>query len=379
MNDMNLISASRFVLVGGGSGGHFYPLMSIAKSLRERGVHSLYYMGPEPYNAPLLTFMQIAFIPCPAGKQRRYLSFLNVLDIGKTLMGIVIALFRLYSIYPDAVITKGGYASVPVVIAAAILRIPIVVHESDTRPGRANLLAARYARTIGISFEDALPFFKHPSVHLVGIPMREELMRPPSPDPYGALGLEPETPIILILGGSQGAERINELVLQSLKLLLPKYAIIHQTGKKHFEITVLSARELIRDAELLKRYRPVPFVDDPALLNDLYHISTLIISRAGSTTIYEISSHGKPSLLIPIPESISHDQRTNAYAYARKGAALVLEEANLTSNLLSSEIDRIMGNPILLTDMALKAQAFAPQNGSNAVAEMALQIAAEHL
>ncbi len=375
---MSSAESTRIVLVGGGSGGHFYPLMSIASALRKRGVRSLYYMGPDPYNAPLLTFMQITYVQCLAGKQRRYSSFLNILDIFKTIGGLFVALYKLFVIYPDVVISKGGYTSVPIVIAAALLRIPIVVHESDTRPGKANALAARFARTIAISFEEVRPYFKHPSVHLTGIPLRDELVGPPSTDPFGALGIDPNIPVILFLGGSQGAERINELILQALPSLLSKYTVIHQMGKKHFDLTVLSARELIHDNALLARYRPLPYVDEPHTLNDLYHTATLIVSRAGSTTIYEIAHHGKPSLLIPIPESISHDQRTNAYAYAGKGAALVLEETNLTSNLLSSEIDRIMGNPILLTDMALKAQAFSPQNGSYAVSEMALQIAAEH-
>lgn len=374
----NIPSAARIVLVGGGSGGHFYPLMSIAGALRKRGVRSLYYMGPDPYNAPLLTFMQISYVHCPAGKQRRYASFLNVLDLFRTLGGVLVATWRLFVIYPDVIITKGGFTSVPIVLAAAFLRIPLVVHESDTRPGRANVLASRFARVIAISFEEVRSLFKHPSIHFTGIPLREELTGPPSKDPYGSLGIDPALPVLLFLGGSQGAERLNELILQALPSLLTKYNVIHQTGKAHFDLTVLSARELIHDDTLLSHYRPLAFIDDPYVLNDLYHIASLVISRAGSTTIYEIAHHGKPSLLIPIPETISHDQRTNAYAYAGKGAALVLEETDLTSNLLSFEIDRIMTNPILLTDMALKAQAFSPQNGSNAVAEMALQIAAEH-
>ncbi len=369
---------ARFVLVGGGSGGHFYPLIAIASALQKKGVSSLYYMGPEPYDAPLLTFMRITFVSCPAGKQRRYASFQNVLDIFKTGAGILVALVKLFWIYPDAVISKGGYASVPVIIAAVLLRIPIIVHESDTRPGRANLLGAKFARYVAISFEEVRSFFNHPNITLTGIPMREELLGPPSIDPHTTLGLDPALPIILILGGSQGAERINDLILQSLSRLLPYYTIIHQTGKRHFDLITLSAREFIHDDVLLSRYRPIPFIEDPRLLNDLYHISSLIISRAGSTTIFEIAEHGKPSIIIPIPEDISHDQRTNAYAYAEKGASLIIEETNLSSNLLTSEINRMMGNQILLTDMALKAQAFSPQNGGHALADMALSISKEH-
>ncbi len=370
---------ARFVLVGGGSGGHFYPLISIATELRREGVESLYYMGPDPYDYGILQSLGIHFVSCPAGKQRRYRSFLNVLDMFKAFWGIFVAIGKLYKIYPDVIITKGGFTSVPIILAGVLLRIPIVVHESDTRPGKANALAAKFARFVAISFEEARPYFKHTNVVLTGIPMRDELVAPPSENAYETLGLDPAFPVILVLGGSQGAERINELILGSLGKLLGEYTIVHQTGKKHFELAVLTARELIHDDTLLNRYRPVAFFDDPSILNDAYHMASLIISRAGSTSIYEIAQHGKPSLLIPIPESISHDQRTNAFAYAHAGAALVLEEANLTQNLLSSEIDRIMKNPVILTEMALKAQAFAPQNGGRAIADMALKIASEHV
>jgi UDP-N-acetylglucosamine--N-acetylmuramyl-(pentapeptide) pyrophosphoryl-undecaprenol N-acetylglucosamine transferase len=242
------------------------------------------------------------------------------------------------------------------------------------------VLAARFARYIAISFEEVREYFPKSKGEIVftGIPMRDELMAQPRPDAFDALGIDANLPVLLVLGGSQGAERINELMLKALKTLLPWCTVIHQTGKSHFELTVLSARELITDNTLLERYRPVPFFDDATMLNDAYHLATLIISRAGSTSIYEIAQHGKPSILIPISEIVSHDQRSNAYAYARAGAALVLEENNVSVNLLTSEIDRIMKNPVVLTEMSLKAQAFAPQNGGNAVAKMALMIAEEH-
>lgn len=376
---MNMSSHTRIVLVGGGSGGHFYPLMSIAAELRSgENPPELYYMGPDPYDMDTLTKHGITFIPCASGKQRRYRSLLNVLDIFKVVWGVLSAIFRLYVVYPDVVISKGSYTSVPIVLAAAFLRIPIVVHESDTRPGRANALAARFARHVAISFEDARPYFKNPAVTLTGIPMRKELLQSQRSHIKDLLGIESDLPVILVLGGSQGAERINELILDSLDELLLRYIVIHQTGKSHFDLTVLSARELITDNTLLERYRPVAFFNEPELLNDIYHAASLIVSRAGSTSIYEIAVHGKPSILIPIPETISHDQRTNAYAYARSGAATVIEEANLTDSLLTSEIDRIMANPEVQREMSDKALGFAPLNGAQAVADMARAIAQEH-
>lgn len=378
MNTMD--SEIRIVLVGGGSGGHFYPLMSIAEKLRAHPLcPALFYMGPDTYDTAALKKADISFIYCPAGKRRKYASPLNFFDIFKTLWGTLVALVELYKLYPDVIVSKGSYTSVPVILAGAFFNIPIVIHESDTQLGSANKLASHFARHIAVSFEEILPFLKRKkNVTLTGIPIREELLMPANENVREALGISNSLPIILILGGSQGAERINQLVLDSLDELLPTYNIIHQTGKNNFDITVLSARELIHETELLTRYRPVAFFEDAQVLNDVYHAATIIISRAGTGTIYEISIHGKPSILIPIPELISHDQKTNAYAYAHSGAATVLEETNLSDSLLTAEIDRIIKSVEVYLPMAEAAQNFAPRNASENIAKIIISLAQTH-
>ncbi len=371
--------STRIMLVGGGSGGHFYPLIALAEELRRMDMRvKLSYIGPDAYDVEALRKLNISFVYCPSGKNRRYASFLNFLDSFKVIIGFFVALKKLYVLYPDAVVSKGGYTSVPVILAAAFLRIPIVVHESDTKPGRANTLAARFTKHIAISFEDARQYFTNHDVVFTGIPMRAEILATPTDDPHTLIGLDSSRPTLFILGGSQGAERINQLMLEALDKLLPSYNIIHQTGKNNFDITVLTARELIQDADLLSRYRPIAFFDDASLLSAAYHAAALIISRAGTGTIYEISAHGKPSILIPIPESVSHDQKTNAYAYARSGAGVVLEEANLKDSLLTQEIDRIMKNTALYNDMASRAYAFAPQNGAELLGNLVREVARTH-
>jgi len=368
---------ARILLTGGGSGGHFYPLIALAEALNARGGVELFYIGPEPYDSKALETEGITFVSCPAGKQRRYPSILNFLDIFKVLAGFFVAFYKLYILYPDVVVSKGGYTSVPIILAAAFFRIPIVVHESDTRPGRANALAAHFTPHVAISFEDVRQFFPKHEATLTGIPVRKKLLES-IPDAASLLELDTKLPTILILGGSQGAERLNTLVLELLHTLLPAYNVIHQTGRQHFDVTVLSARELVEDNALLGRYRPIAFFDNPSTLATAYSAASLIISRAGTGTIYEIALHGKPSILIPIPEGISHDQRTNAFAYARSGAASVIEEANLRDSLLMEEITRIIKNTALYTDMAMKATHFAPQNGALLLADMVSSIADSH-
>lgn len=373
------MSKRRIVLTGGGTGGHFYPLMAIAESLRRTSGSDigLYYMGPDRYDAGALQALNITFVKCPAGKQRRYKSFRNILDLFVVCWGSLVALVKLFIVYPDAIMSKGGYTSVPVILAAWFLRIPIVVHESDAVPGKANTLAGRFARNIAISYEESASFFKADKVALTGIPIRTSLLGGPNDQAGAALGLSPEIPSILFLGGSQGAKRINEQILKSLDELLPRFSVIHQTGSEHFDITTASASALITDQNLLSRYHPVPFLDAPTL-NEAMHRADLIISRAGSGTIFEIAVHAKPSILIPIPESISHDQRKNAYAYARSGAAIVMEEQNVTESLLVAEINRIMENQALYQEMATAASRFAPRDAAEKITALLTTIAGEH-
>lgn len=376
------MSKRRIVFVGGGTGGHFYPLIAIAESIRmKNGAEGkdikMYYMGPEPYDTQALDANGITFISCPAGKRRRYASIRNFFDPFKTLWGTFIALWKLFLLYPDVIMSKGGFTSVPVILAGTFLRIPIVIHESDAVPGSANRLARRFARYVAISYPEAGQFFKAEKTALTGIPIRHALLGGARADAHAMLGVEQGRPIILILGGSQGAERINELILKTLDDLLPTYSIVHQTGAGSFDITVASAEALIRDKELLSRYHPVPFLPQESL-NQALHIADLIISRAGSGTIFEIGLHGKPSILIPIPGEISHDQRANAYAYARSGAASVIEEENLRDSLLVAEISRIMSSPETKRSMADSGLSFVPRDAGEKIAETLINIGEEH-
>lgn len=368
----------RILLVGGGTGGHFYPLISIAEALRESDENiALYYAGPDPYDRESLSAENIQFVSIAAGKRRRYFSLLNFLDPFKTFFGIGIAIIKLFVLYPDVVMSKGGYTSVPVVLAAAFLRIPIVVHESDSIPGAANKLAARFAHTVIVSYPETASLFPHPNVVYLGIPIRKALLLPPSPETLTTFNLDPNRPVVLILGGSQGAEMINSLVLNSLDELLTDFSIIHQTGAHNFDLCRTTADNLILDPALRKNYHPIPFISGTTL-NDAYHVARVVVSRAGSNSIHEIALHHKPSILIPIPEAVSHDQRTNAYTYARSGAATVMEEGNLTDTLLRTEIDRIMQNEDIYTEMVHGTQSFAKHNAAEAIRTLLLDIAEKH-
>ena len=225
----------RLVFVGGGTGGHFYPLMAVAEAIRERDQNiELFYMGPDAYNQAALDALAIRLVRVPAGKKRNYFSILNYLDLFKTGFGVATAFFKLLRLYPDAVMSKGGYTSVPVVIAAYLLRIPIVVHESDAVPGRANKLAARFAKTIAIAHPEVAKLFPAGKVVEVGMPIRRAVTNP-IPDPQSVIGVGKDRPVVLVTGGSTGAERLNNFVIAALPRLLQHYNVIHQVGEANME------------------------------------------------------------------------------------------------------------------------------------------------
>jgi UDP-N-acetylglucosamine--N-acetylmuramyl-(pentapeptide) pyrophosphoryl-undecaprenol N-acetylglucosamine transferase len=370
----------RIVLVGGGSGGHFYPLIAVAERLNDYknagNALELFYIGPTAYDAKELQLNNITFVRCPAGKRRRYFSVLNYLDIFVIFYGFFVAVYKLYVIYPDVVFSKGSHTSVPVILAAFFLRIPIVVHESDAKAGNANKLASYFARYIAISFNEVAKYFPAAKVARTGIPLRKIFSVNPD-NPVASLGLPTDKPLLFVTGGSLGALRLNNLILESLDELLPHYTIFHQTGTDHEQVVIQSATSLIRDAHLLEHY----FVRGNLSGSEMNMAQTgaaLIISRAGSGTIFEIAQKGKPSILIPIPESVSHDQKSNAYAYAGSGAASVLEEQNFADGLLASEINRIMGNQELYNTMSHAAVSFNQSDASTQIAKTLLGIAEEH-
>ena len=371
---------------GGGTGGHFYPIIAIAEAVndlvRERRLVApkLYYLAPNSFDEKALFENGITFIRIPAGKVRRYRSFKNVLDYFVTLAGTLSAVFMLFRLYPDVVVSKGGYGSVPAVLAAWLLGIPLIIHESDAKPGRANLLAAPWAEKIAISFESAAAYFPEKvrgRIARTGIPIRKALANIQVEGARQYLKLEEGVPTLVILGGSQGALTINETVLSALPDLVALANIIHQTGSLHFKNVETVARVALMGSPHALRYHPLEYLSETSLQRAAA-VADLIVSRAGAGSIAEIGLWRKPAILIPIPESVSHDQRTNAYSYARTGAAIVLEEENLTPHLLVSEVRRVLGDAALRERMSASAAGFTDPDAARVLADAVLSIALSH-
>jgi len=286
-------------------------------------------------------------------------------------------LYKLFSIYPDVVFGKGGYASFPTILAAKILRIPVVIHESDSSPGRVNLWAGKFAKKIAISFPEAANYFPKDRVAWTGQPIRTEVESKASrEDALDFFKLESGTPTILILGGSQGAELINNTVLDSLPRLVENYQIIHQTGVKNFK-TVSAQGEVVLTRNKNKlRYMPITFLNS-LQLKMAAGVADVIVSRAGST-LFEIASWGVPSILIPFTDSNGDHSRKNAFSYARSGACKVIEEGNLSATILSSEIEQTLNDKESYKEMESESKAFGKTGGAEKIAEELVRIALSH-
>lgn len=376
----------RIVLTGGGTGGHFYPLIATAEQIRKLAQErklidpELFYIGPEPFDREALLELSIEWRKSPAGKMRRYFSFLNFLDFFKTAWGIAKATRQLFVLYPDVVFSKGGYASFPTVFAARLLRIPVIIHESDAVPGRANLAAAKWAQAIGIAHPDAIDAFPRAvrdRIALIGLPIRYEIEKPSPEGGHEFLKLDSTAPTIFVTGGSLGSEAINNVILDALPVLVERYNIVHQAGRDHLDEVKGIAAARLHDTRYDNRYRAFGLLNTLAI-RMAAGIASLVIARAGSGTIFEIASWGKPSILVPIPEDVSHDQTRNAFSYARTGAAVVIEQANLTPHLLAAEIDRVMQDPTVQAKMAVEARKFAQPEAAKKMAEIILKTALRH-
>ena len=372
----------RILFTGGGTGGHFYPIISIAEELNDLAKEKklleleLFYMSHTPYNPGILYEHGIVFKKNSAGKLRRYFSILNFFDVFKTGWGILVSLLSIYRLYPDVIFGKGGYASFPALLAARLLGIPTVIHESDTVPGRVNLWAGKFADKIAVSYKEAAQYFPREKVAYTGNPVRKDIASPITSGAREFLKIEENVPVVLILGGSQGSEKINGTVLEGIKNLVERYTIIHQTGKRNLAEAKATSEALLFDSPYKNRYKAFDYLNALAL-RMAAGVASVVVSRAGST-IFEIASWGIPAIVIPITNSNGDHQRQNAFAYARAGAANVMEEGNLTSNILASEIERLVTNKSEREKMQAAAKAFYKPDAARLVAEEILKIALEH-
>lgn len=377
----------RVLLTGGGSGGHIYPLLAVADALGSeeisdvRGVKreldvQLSYIGPRsPYDAEIRE-KEIRVYHIAATKLRRYFSVENLVDIPKFFIALVQALAALYRVMPDVVFSKGGTSAFPVVLAARFYFIPVVIHESDAIPGLTNRLSSHFAKRIAVSFDEAKRFFPVEKTAVTGRPIRKELLSGVLPQ-NGAkerFRFNPALPLVLVLGGSQGAASLNNFVFDNLSSFVKDFQILHQVGQKNAEeASALAAQVLSEmDPAYAKRYRMEAYLE-PERYRDALTAADIVISRSGSS-VFEFAAFGKPSFLVPLENSANDHQREDAYAYAKSGAAFVFEKENFTFHVVVQKIKDILADPDAYARMANAAKSFAKIDAAKTIAEEVVRV-----
>lgn len=269
-------------------------------------------------------------------------------------LGAAQSFWRVYTLMPDIIFSKGGYGSFSPVIAGWVYRIPIIIHESDTSMGLGNSLLTIFANRVIFAFPKEPLSGKEV---VLGNPIRGELFQTDPDKARRILTLSPDRPVILIQGGSQGSGAINHLTEQALPDLLIRYEIIHQTGRGY--------KSQIQDTN----YHPYTFLDEEQLAA-AYAAAVIVVSRAGSGNIFEIAAAGKPSILIPLPSARGDHQRTNAYIYADKGAAIIMEQPNLSPHLFEQQISSLMEDEGERARMKEQAKIFARPEAARDIARI---------
>jgi UDP-N-acetylglucosamine--N-acetylmuramyl-(pentapeptide) pyrophosphoryl-undecaprenol N-acetylglucosamine transferase len=368
----------RICFTGGSTGGHFYPLLFTLRELKkiaqERNLNLKYfYVGVEPLERKTLEEEGVKIYVLPSFKIRRYFSLENFIDIFiKMPLAFLLSFIYIFKIMPDVLFSKGGTSAFPPVFVSWLFRIPILIHESDSIPGWTNMVSSRFATKVALAFEFAKKFFKNKEVLVVGQPIDERIIYTPiSKEDYERFGLNPDEYTILILGGAQGSQFLNDLIVECLPELLKFSQVVHITGKKFFQETYSFALGKIRTSIPLreKSYKAFPFLKNEDLLI-LMKIADLVISRAGSGTIFEISALGKPSILIPLPEDVvGGHQKENAFIYSKTGAAYFLEEKNAKPHLLLFYIKEILTKEEIKEKMKEAALKFYKPGSAKKLAE----------
>jgi UDP-N-acetylglucosamine--N-acetylmuramyl-(pentapeptide) pyrophosphoryl-undecaprenol N-acetylglucosamine transferase len=325
------------LLTGGGTAGHVTPNLALLSGLRSRGFDICYIGSAKGIERELIGREGVRYYAIPVGKLRRYFDLKNASDIIRIKLGFLKALLLITKIKPALLFSKGGFVSCPVVWASWVCRVPVVIHESDISPGLANKLSLPFASRICYSFPETAAYVPKSKAVETGIPVRESLLRGSAEKGRSLCGFTGAKPVIMVIGGSQGAQAVNACVREALDTLLPEFNVCHVCGKGN-------AAPGLRPG-----YAQFEYVN--AELADLFALADAVISRAGATTLFELLALKKPSLLIPLPLSASRgDQILNARSFEKQGFSRVLPQEKMTAASLTENIRAVFAARSTIVD-----------------------------
>lgn len=323
----------RIVLTGGGTAGHVTPNIALLPALKREG-YDIHYIGSfHGIERKLIEELNIPYYGISSGKLRRYFDPKNFSDPFKVIKGFFEALSLIKKLKPDVVFSKGGFVSVPVVLAAKRKGVPVIIHESDMTPGLANKISIPSAKKVCANFPETVKYLPEGKAVLTGTPIRQELFSGNKLLGLDFCGFSRNKPVLLVIGGSTGSVVVNEAVRTVLPALLEKYQVIHLCGKNKL------------DEHYAKIPGYVQFEYIKKELSDLLDAADVVISRAGANAICELLALRKPNILIPLSAASSRgDQILNAESFERQGYSFVLKEEALTGETLLDAVETVYKN-----------------------------------
>ena len=323
----------KILLTGGGTAGHVTPNIALIPSLKELNYDIKYIGSYDGIEKKLIEELDIPYVGISSGKLRRYLSVKNFTDPFRVIKGYSEAKKFVKEYKPDVLFSKGGFVSVPVVLACKKYKVPIIIHESDMTPGLANKISIPYAVKVCHNFPETANHLPKGKALLTGSPIRKELLSGDRDKGLSLCGFTKNKPVIMVTGGSLGAVALNKAVRDALPELLKKFQIVHLCGKDKVDNSLKST----------EGYVQFEYIKDE--MKDIFAMADLIISRAGANAICEIQALAIPNILIPLPASASRgDQLLNAASFKKQGFSTVLDEETLTTDTLIKTVNDVYGN-----------------------------------
>lgn len=320
----------KIVMTGGGSAGHVTPNIALLPALKDAGYEITYMGSYDGIEKRLIDDFDVPYVGISTGKFRRYLDPKNLTDPFRVIKGFSEARKFMKTYRPDVVFSKGGFVSVPVVRAAASLGIPCIIHESDMTPGLANKLCIPVAKKVCCNFPETIKLLPADKAMLTGSPIRAELSQGNKLAGLDMCGFSANDPVIMVIGGSLGAANVNKIVREALPRLLTDFQVVHLCGKGKVDNLLLNT----------PRYKQFEYIKTE--LKDIFAMADLVISRAGANAICELLALKKPNILIPLPASSSRgDQLLNAKSFEAQGFSIVLNEDDLTPELLADKVHEL--------------------------------------
>ena len=376
----------KFVITGGGTGGHLVPALAVVDAIKRRdsSVEILFIGSTTGLEAEIVPNGGVAYKSIATGKLRRssrgllgMLTIANFRDMHAVPKGLIDAYRILRTYKPDVILSTGGYVAVPASIAAWLLRIPLVIHEQTTTIGLANRLCCAIAHTVALSFDiarDDLPLRAGAGAVLTGNPIRRETLSGSPESAATRFGIPADTPVILITGGAQGARVINTAISAAISELTKTHFVIHQCGKQGIE-SLTAQRESLPPA-IRDRWVVSAFLDVDAMA-DAWSIAQVVIARAGAGTVNEALILGKPMIFVPLEPSSRNEQLRNAERSAELGAAVIVPQSACTGDALIKAIHTILDTPGCIEQMATAAKGNAILDADTRITNILMDIAAK--